>query len=206
MDIQYDLFISDFRKHQKRCQFSVNLALPSRKVKGYPHLMTSCFNHNSGTTLKQLCNININKPDITTYSGHMFFTCWLNFYVHFNLITTAKPRPQPPPNTTELPENVLTKPATTLASASSTSVAPQPSAHASGTAAATSSKTQRNLAMGERKPVSIPPLYPPWLSQFRADLGVPLTTTTAKASFFNINAISPSPTRLIQSIACIEDG
>ena len=160
--------------------------------------MSSCINHHSGTTLKQLRGININEPAINTYAGHRLFTCWLDFGVRPHLIKTAIPAPQPPVDPTELPENVLAGPAAT-SSASSTSVAPQPSAPATESATATTSKTQRNLAVGERLPVRIPPPYPAWLSQFGADLSVPLATTAAEESVFNINSSPPSPSRPIPS-------
>ena len=156
------------------------------------------------TRHKQLCRININEREINTYSGHRIFTCWMDFSVRVNLIKSAIPRPQPPPNPTELPENVLSEPTATTASVSSTSVAPQQSAPATGTAAATSSKAQCKQEKDERLPLRIPPFYAPWLSQLWADLGVPLTTTTPEAFVFNINAIPPSPTRPIPSTSSSE--
>ena len=181
-EIPCDPFISEFGKHQERCQIDVNLTLQSRRVDGDSYLMTSCISHQSGSTLEQLCGININEPAINTYAKHRLFTCWLDFGVRTHLIKTAIPRRQPPMNPTELPENVLAGPAVTSASASSNLVAPQPSAPATETAAATISKTQRNLSVGKRLPVRIPQPYPAWLSQFGADLGVPLATTATKES------------------------
>ena len=196
--IPCDPFISKFEKHQERCQFAVNLALPSLTVEGDSHLMTSCINHHSGSTLKQHRRININEPAIITYSEHKLFTCWLDFGVQTHLIKIAISPPQPPINPTELPKNVLTGPGATSASASSTSWAPQLSAPATDTAFATTSKTQRNLAVRERLPVRIPPPYPALLSQFEIDLGLPLLTT-APESVLTFNAIPPSPTRPIPS-------
>ena len=204
LDIQCDPFISEFGKHQERCQFAVNLALPSRRVEGDADLMTSCINHHSGSTLKQLRSININEPAIKTYSGHRLFPCWLDFGLRTNLIKTAIPPSRPQIDPTELPENVLAGPAATSTSTLSTSVAPQPSAPVTDTTAVTTSKSQRNLAVGEHLTVRAPPSYPAWLSQFGADLSVPLAATAPEESVFNINAIPPSPTRPIPSTSSSE--
>ena len=205
-EIPCDLLFFEFGKHQERCQFAVNLALPSRRVEGDSYLMTSSFNNHSGSTLKQLPGININEPAINTYAEHRLFTCLLDFSVQTHLIKTAILVPQPSMDPTELPENVLAGPAATSTSASSTSVAPQPRAPATETAATTTSKTQRNLTVGERQPVRVPPPYPAWLSQFGADHGVPLATTAPEESVFNINANPPSFTRPIPSTSSSEAG
>ena len=205
-EIPCDPFISEFKKHQKRCQFAVNLALPSRRVENDTYVMTSCINHHSGSTLKQLRGININNPAINTYSWNRLFTCWFDFGVQTNLIKSAILPSQPPMDPTELPENVLAGPVATSASASSTSVTLQPSAPATNMAAATTSKTQCNLVVGKRLPVRIPPPHPAWLSQFGADLNVPLLTTTPEESVIHINAIRPSPTRPIPSTSSSKKG
>ena len=205
-EIPCDPFNSEFGKHQERCQFAVNLELPSRRVECDSYLMTSCINHHSGSIIKQLRGININEPAINTYAGHRLFTCWLDFGVRTHLIKTAILLPQPPMDPTELPENVLADPAVTSASASSTSMAPQPSSPATETAVTNTPITQRNLAVGKRLPVKVPPPYPAWLSQFGADLGVPLATTASEESVININAIPPSPMRQIPSTSSSEAG
>ena len=47
LSLQCEPYISEYGKHQERCQFAVNLALPSRSVEGDAGLTTRMINHHS---------------------------------------------------------------------------------------------------------------------------------------------------------------
>ena len=78
LSLQCEPYISEYGKHQERCQFAVNLALPSRKVEGDAGLMTRMINDHSGATIQDLRGIRLNEPDIRTYAGRRLFTCWID--------------------------------------------------------------------------------------------------------------------------------
>ena len=64
LSLQCEPYISEYGKHQERCKFAVNLALPSRRMEGDAGLMTRMINHHSGATIQDLRCINLNKPEI----------------------------------------------------------------------------------------------------------------------------------------------
>ena len=84
-------YISEYGKHQERWLFAVNLALPSRRVERDAGLMTRMINHHRGATVQDLHAINLNEPEIRTYSGRRLFTCWMDFGLRRELIKTAHP-------------------------------------------------------------------------------------------------------------------
>ena len=96
LSLQCEPYISEYEKHQERCQVAVNLALPSRKVEGDAGLMTRMINHHSGATIQDLRGINLNEPDIRTYARRRLFTCWMDFRLRREIIKTAQPPPPPP--------------------------------------------------------------------------------------------------------------
>ena len=94
LSLQCEPYISEYGKFLERCQFAVNLVLPSRKVEGNAVLMTRMINHHSGATIKDLRGISLNEPEIRTYVGRRLFTCWMDFGLRRELIKTAQPPPQ----------------------------------------------------------------------------------------------------------------
>ena len=201
LSLQCEPYISDYGKHQERCQFTVNLALPSRRVKGDAGLMTRMINHHSGATIQDLRDINLNEPEIRTYAGRKLFTCWMDFGLRLKLIKTAQPPPPPQAQDfMQLPENVMASTPVLPAATHSTSVLPtQP-----GTS--TTSKAQRKLTSNWKGPVNLVP-RPPWITQRGNDLSIPLTASTGEStSVFNINAVPKSPACLIPSTSSSEAG
>ncbi len=124
LSLQCDSYISEYGKYQERCQFAVNLALPSRRVEGDAGLMTRMINHHSGATLQDMRGINLNEPEIRTYAGPRLFTCWLDFGLRREMIKTAQPPPPPAQDFIKLPDYVLASTLAPPAATRSTSVMP----------------------------------------------------------------------------------
>ncbi len=201
LNLQCEPYISEYGKHQERCQFAVNLALPSRTVEGDTRLMTRIINHHSGATIQDLRGINLNEPEIRTYAGRRLFTCWMDFELRRELIKTAQPPPPPPAQDfMQLPENVISSSPTLIAATHSTLVLPtQPGI-------STTSKAQRKQASTWTGPVNLVPRLA-WIAQLGTDLSIPLTASAGElTSLFNINAVQKSPARPIPSTSSSEAG
>ena len=126
-----------------RCQFAVNLSIPSRVMKDRVQLMINCINHHSSNSIFDLRMRTVQYlgyPELRTYIGKRLFTCWLDFALKLDRIKEA----QPPPAVTDvdtLPENVLDPSASASASAKSSSAAGGGSASASTASASTTTVT-----------------------------------------------------------------
>ena len=96
LSLQCEPYISEYGIHQQRCQFAVNLALPSRRVEGDAGLMTRLINHHIGATIQDLRDINLNEPEIRTYAGRRLFTCLMDYGLRRDMIKIAQPPPPPP--------------------------------------------------------------------------------------------------------------
>ena len=175
-----------------RCEFAVNLSIPSRVMKDRLQLMVNCINHNSSTSIFELrmrIPQYLGYPELRTYIGRRLFTCWLDFGVRREQIKEA----QPPPTTVDLealPENVLDTSASTSTSAKTTS-ASGGSASASGTTTATSAAETRSSAQPTQavesatiptsqppglpiphQPLNIPPVVPDWLANINSEVRI----------------------------------
>ena len=108
LSLQCEPYISEYGKHQERCQFAVNLALPSRKVESDAGLMTRMINHHRKATIQDLRGINLNEPEIRSYARRRLFTCWMDIGLRREMIKTAQPPPPlPEQDLMQLPENVI---------------------------------------------------------------------------------------------------
>ena len=201
LSLQCEPYIYEYRKFQERCQFAVNLALPSRKVEGDAGLMTLIINHHSGAAIRDMSGINLNDAELRTYAGRRPFTCWLDFGLRREMIKIAQPPPQlPTQEFTQQPENVMASTPAIPAATRLTSARPtQP-----GTT--TASKVQQKLTVAETTTVNLVPC-PAWVTQLGADLSIPLSASTAEStSVFNINVVPKSPARPIPSTSSSEAG
>ena len=201
LSLQCEPYISEYGKHQKRCHFAVNLALPSRRVEGNAGLMTQMINHHSGAIIQDLRGINLNEPEIRTDAGRRLFTCWMDFGLQRELVKTAQPLPpHPAQDIMQLPENVMASTPALPAATHSTLVPPtQP-----GTS--TTSKAQRKLTFTWTGPVNLGPRFA-LITQLGTDLSISLTLSAGEStSVFNINAVPKSPARPIPSTSGSEAG
>ena len=181
-----------YGNHEERCEFAVNLSIPSRVMKNRIQLMINCINHHSSTTifdLRMRTAQYLSYPELRTYVGRRLFTCWLDFATRREKIQEA----QPPPTVVDvdaLPENVMATSAPTSASTAKTVTAPSSSSTgASGTTTATSAAETRSSAQStqavesastptsrppgqpaEHLPLNIPPTVPDWLANLNTDL------------------------------------
>ena len=108
LSLQCEPYISEYGKYHERCQFAVNHPLLSRRMEGDAGLMTKTINYHSRATMQDVRGINLNEREIQTYAKQRLFTCWLDFRLRREMISTAQPPSQlPAQDLMQLPDNVM---------------------------------------------------------------------------------------------------
>jgi hypothetical protein len=182
---------------KERCQFAVNLSIPSRSVQDRIQLMVNCINHHSSTSifdLKVRTAQFLSYPELRTPTGRRLFTCWLDFAIKQDRMLEAQP-PATVIDVEALPENVLDISAAAASGAKATKTAGGKSATPTATSAAETRSTATSAAESvphptsqpprqpePHQPLNIPPTVPEWLTDVYATGSAQTTTGPRQAS------------------------
>ena len=179
---------TEFGEHSSRCEVAVEVALPSRSVRGNPAIMVPWINHRGTHSLVELRNAPLGEPLLRMASAKCLVSCFLDFALEPEQLREVQQPLRPSvPDPTELPLQVLATPVASPTVAASKKTGAAASASSTGRAKETRSKTRRVLATSA-EPVDLtdsPPPRQPQVPRLVISLAPPapsalLVTTTSQ--------------------------